>query len=131
MYTRPMRRRSSTPKWVERQIDEALLAIAMQAGFLYAHRRARRLLPKVALGAVVATSVGAAAATAVAGIGVVGVAGGAAAWYRHSKRNAPVAPEPAAAGWRPTGVGSAPDTNLGSNAGSSVAQASSERLTTD
>ena len=41
--------------------------------------------PKVALGAVVATGVGAAAAATVAGIGVVGVAGGAAAWYRHEQ----------------------------------------------
>ena len=91
-YTRRMKTRRTTPKWVERQIDEALLAIAMQSGFLYAHRRARRVLPKVALGAVVATGVGAAAAATVAGIGVVGVAGGAAAWYRHSKRSAAVTP---------------------------------------
>jgi len=127
-----MKRRRRTPKWVDRQIDEALLAIAMQAGFLYAHRRARRVLPKVALGAVVATGVGAAAAVTVAGIGVVGVAGGAAAWYRHSKRSAPVAPEPAAPGWRPSGVGATRETSLGSNADGAGAKASeSETLTTD
>src|SRR5271163_3389481 len=127
MYTRPMRRRRRTPKWVDRQIDEALLA-----GFLYAHRRARRALPKVALGAVVATGVGAAAAATVAGVGVVGLAGGAAAWYRHSKRSAPVAPEPAAPGWRATGVGAAPETTVGSNAGGAGVKVSdSETLTTD
>jgi len=128
MYTRPMKRRSSTPKWVERQIDEALLAIALQAGFLYAHRRARRVLPKVALGAVMATGVGAAAAATVAVVGVVGLAGGAAVWYRHSKRSAPVAPEPAAPGWRPTGVGAAPESNAG---GAGVQVSESETLTTD
>ena len=55
-YTRRMKRSRRT-KWVDRQIDQALLGIAMQAGFLYAHRRARRALPKVALGAVVVTGV--------------------------------------------------------------------------
>jgi hypothetical protein len=108
---------------VERQIDEALLMISMQTAFLYAHRRARRMLPKVALGAAVATGVSAAAAAAVAGIGVVGVAGGAAAWYRHSKRSAAESPQPAAAGWRPPGVGATPETNLGSNAGSPAVKA--------
>src|SRR5271167_829464 len=96
MYTGRIKRGRRTPKWVERQIDEALLTIAMQAGFLYAHRRARRVLHKVTLGAVVATGVGAAAAGTVAGIGAVGVAGGAAAWYRRSRRSAPVAQEPVA-----------------------------------
>jgi len=114
-----MKTRRRTPKWVERQIDEALLAIAMQSGFLYAHRRARRALPKVALGTAVATGAAAAAAAAVAaaiaGVGVVGLAGGAAAWYRHSKKSAAVTPQPAAADWRPT--------NFGSNADSSSAKA--------
>src|SRR5271155_2787458 len=118
MYTRPMRRRRRTPKWVDRQIDEALLAIAMQAGFLYAHRRARRVFPKVALGAAVATGVGAAAAATVAGIGVVGVAGGAEAWYRHSKKSAAVSPQAGDASWRPAGAGAAPATSLASNADS-------------
>jgi hypothetical protein len=79
-------KRSRRTKWVDRQIDEALLGIAMQAGFLYAHRRVRRVLPKVAVGAVVVGGVGAAAAaTAVAAATVAGVGG--AAWYRRSKRS--------------------------------------------
>ncbi len=129
-----MKTRRTTPKWVERQIDEALLAIAMQAGFLYAHRRARRVLPKVALGAAVATGVGAATAAAatVAGIGVVGVAGGAAAWYRHSKKSAAVSPQQGDSGWRPAGAGAAAETNLASNADSpSVRASESERSTTE
>ncbi len=118
-----MRSRRTTPRWVERQIDEALLAISMQTAFLYAHRRARRVLPKVALGAVVATGVGAAAAATVAGIGVVGVAGGAAAWYRHSKRSSAASPQPVAAGWGATGVGTTSEANLGSNAGATSVKA--------
>ncbi len=129
-YTRRMKTRRSTPKWVERQIDEALLAIAMQTGFLYAHRRARRVLPKVALGAAVATGVGAAAAGTVAAVGVVGVAGGAAAWYRHSKRSNAITGQPTAAGWRPSGLGTGPETNLGSNAGSTSVKATESELTT-
>jgi hypothetical protein len=129
MYTRDMKVRRKR-KWVDRQIDDALLAIAMQAGFIYAHRRARRVLPKVALGAVVATGVGAAAAVTVAGIGAVGaagVAGGAAAWYRRSKRSAAELPEPAAP-WRPSGVAAAPTASAGENAGGVSATApASER----
>jgi hypothetical protein len=129
MYTRrmelsPLRGRRGRSKWIDRQIDEALLAVALQAGFLYAHRRARRVLPKVAVGAVVVTGaavVTAAAATA-AGVGALGVAGGAAAWYRRSKRSAETVPQPVAPGWRPAGVGS--------NAGNASAT-ESERLTTD
>jgi hypothetical protein len=119
-----MKTRRTTPRWVERQIDEALLMISMQTALLYAHRRARRVFPRVALGAAVATGVGAAAAATVAGIGVVGVAGGAAAWYRHSKRSAAaVTTQPVAAGWRPTGVGGAPEAKSGSNAGSASVKA--------
>lgn len=104
----------------------------MQAGFLYAHRRARRVFPKVALGAAAATGVGAAAAATVAGIGALGVAGGAAAWYRHSKRSAADTPQAAAAGWSPTGVDAARESSFGSNAGgASVQAAESERSTTD
>ncbi len=94
--------------------------ISMQTAFLYAHRRARRVLPKVAVGAAVATGVSAAAAAAVAGIGVVGVAGGAAAWYRHSKKSAAVTPEPGAGGWRPPAT---PESNFASNAGSASVKA--------
>jgi hypothetical protein len=80
------------PKRVERQIDEALLLVATQAGFLYVHRRARRALHKVAVGAAMVTGVGAATATVAAGIGAVGVAVGAVAWYRHrTKRPAAAA----------------------------------------
>ncbi len=116
-----MKSRRTTPRWVERQIDEALLMISMQTAFLYAHRRARRVLPKVAVGAAVATGVSAAAT--VAGLGVVGVAGGAAAWYRHSKRSAAAAPQPAAPAWRPPAVGATPESNFGSNAGTAFAKA--------
>jgi hypothetical protein len=118
-----MKTRRTTLRWVERQIDEALLMISMQTAFLYAHRRARRVLPKVAVGAAVATGVSAAAAATVAGLGVVGVAGGAAAWYRHSKRSAAAAPPPAAPAWRPPAVGATPESNFGSNAGTASAKA--------
>ena len=136
MKTRGMKTRGRTPKWVDRQIDEALLAIAMQAGFLYAHRRARRMFPKVARGAVLASGVGAATAAAAAvvatGVGILGVAGGAAAWYRHSKRSAAVTLQAAEAGWRPTGVGAPPETKLGSNAaGAPVQAAEAGRSTTE
>ena len=67
------------PKRVERQIDEALLLVATQAGVLYVHRRVRRACHKLAVGATVVTGVGAVAA----GLGAVGVVGGAVAWYRH------------------------------------------------
>jgi len=142
MYTRPMKRlkRSRRTKWVDRQIDEALLGIAMQASFLYAHRRARRALPKVALGAVVVTGVGAAAAATaaaaaaaatVAGVGAVGAAGGAAAWYRRrSKKSSATASQAAAGGWRPSGIGSAPVKNSGSHAGDEPVTVT-ESLTTD
>lgn len=81
------------PKRVERQIDEALLLVATQAGFLYVHRRARRAFHKAAVGAAVLTGVGAAAATVAAGIGVVGVAGGAVAWYRRHTEPGPSSDE--------------------------------------
>jgi hypothetical protein len=64
-------------RWVDGQIDDALLATASAAGFLYARRRIRRVRRRLARGAVI----GAAAAT-VAGVGAVGVAGGALARYR-------------------------------------------------
>ncbi|HEY5046303.1 MAG TPA: hypothetical protein VII53_10645 [Solirubrobacteraceae bacterium] len=74
------------PKRVERQIDEALLLVATQAGVLYVHRRVRRACRKIAVGATVVTGVGAATAIVAAGIGAVGVVGGAVAWYRHRVR---------------------------------------------
>ncbi|HXW59257.1 MAG TPA: hypothetical protein VEJ23_07235 [Solirubrobacteraceae bacterium] len=103
-----------TPKWIERQIDEALLLVATQAAFLYVHRRARRLLPKVAAGALVLTGLGAAAATVAAGVGAVGAASGAVAWYRYrSRRNGDVTPA-WDTNWRPDTSGATPATTMGS-----------------
>jgi hypothetical protein len=56
-----------TSKRIEHQIDDALLATAMGAGFLYARRRVRRLLSHAAIAA--------AAATAIAALGALGTAG--------------------------------------------------------
>ena len=59
------------PKRIEHQIDDALLATAMGAGFLYVRRRTRRLLSHAAL-----------AATVTAGLGALGAAGLVASWRR-------------------------------------------------
>jgi hypothetical protein len=76
-------------KWIDRQVDEALLTVSTVTGMMYARRRARRVMPKVALGTAVVVGVGAAAVVAATGLGVLGV-GGAAAWYqRRSKSAAP------------------------------------------
>jgi len=64
-----------TSKRIERQIDDALLATAMGAGFLYVRRRVRRLLSRAA--------VAAAAGTATAALGALGAAGLVAAWQRN------------------------------------------------
>jgi hypothetical protein len=56
-----------TSKRIERQIDDALLATATWAGFLYTRRRVRRLLSHAAITA--------AGATAIAGLGALGAAG--------------------------------------------------------
>jgi Arc/MetJ family transcription regulator len=61
-----------TPKRTERQIDDALLATAVWAWFLYVRRRTRRLLSRAAL-----------AATVTAGLGALGAAGLVAAWQRN------------------------------------------------
>ncbi|MGA8363360.1 MAG: hypothetical protein WB709_02450 [Solirubrobacteraceae bacterium] len=72
-----------TSKRIERQVDDALLFIATSTGFLYARRRLRRLLDRVALGAIVIAAAGA--------LGLVGVA---TAWYRsRAKSSAPAAPD--------------------------------------
>jgi hypothetical protein len=71
--------------WADRQIDEALVTIATGATVLYARRVGRRLLPKVAVGAVVLGVVGLVAATIATVTGIV-AAGGVAAWYRNRKR---------------------------------------------
>ncbi len=62
-------------KRIERQIDDALLATAMSAGFLYVRRRVRRLLSRAA--------VAAAAGTATAVLGALGAAGLVAIWRRN------------------------------------------------
>jgi hypothetical protein len=64
-----------TSKRIEHQIDDALLATAMGAGFLYARRRVRRLLSRAA--------VAAATGTATAALGALGTAGLVAAWQRN------------------------------------------------
>jgi hypothetical protein len=58
-------------KRIEHQIDDALLATATAAGFLYVRRRVRRLLSRLAL-----------AVTATSGLGAIGAAGAALAWQR-------------------------------------------------
>ncbi len=64
-------------RWIDRQIDDALLATSVSTGVLYARRRVRRVQRRFARGAVILG-----AAATVAGIGVAGVAGGAFARYR-------------------------------------------------
>jgi hypothetical protein len=111
-------------KWIDRQIDEALLLVATQAAFLYAQRRARRVLPKVALGTAVVTGVGAATAAAAAtaaGIGAVGLAGGGVVLYRRRAKSA--AAVPATTAWSPAGAGAPSATAVGSNAGDPPAKA--------
>jgi hypothetical protein len=78
-------------KWIEGQIDDALLAMAIGAGFLYLRRRVRRLVRGVAVGGAVAT-----------GLGTLGFSAALAAWFRsRAMRSAPVAPPPEPADWRP------------------------------
>jgi hypothetical protein len=92
-------RRMMMPKRIERLIDEALLHTATLSGVLYAQRRTRRVLPKVAVGTAVLAGVGLATAATAAAVGAVGIAGGATALYRkREKARAALA----AAGPRPT-----------------------------
>jgi hypothetical protein len=58
-------------KRIEHQIDDALLATTMTAGFLYVRRRLRRLLSRLVV-----------AATVTSGLGALGAAGAALAWQR-------------------------------------------------
>jgi hypothetical protein len=112
-------------KWIDRQIDEALLLVATQAAFLYAQRRARRVLPRVALGTAVVTGVGAvtaAAAATAAGIGAVGLAGGGVVLYRRRAKSAAAAVG-ASTAWRPAGGGVPSATAVGANAGDPPAKA--------
>lgn len=67
----------------DRQIDDALLAAAMSAGVLYAHRRVRRVGRKLARGAVLAGG-------SAAGIGALGAAG-AAVWHRRRSKDSSAA----------------------------------------
>jgi hypothetical protein len=63
--------------WIDSQIDDALLATAASAGFLYARRRVRRVSRRLARSALVLGT-----GAALAGIGAVGIAGGALARRR-------------------------------------------------
>jgi hypothetical protein len=81
-------RRSSIfgSKWVDRQIDDALVMISTAAATVYARRQARRHLPKVMVGGALIAAAGTAAAVAAVGIGVLGAGGAGAVWYRHNKK---------------------------------------------
>jgi hypothetical protein len=68
----------SRARWIDRQVDDALIAISTATGIMYARRRARRVIPKVMVGGTVA-----AAAVVATGIGIVAVGGAGLAWYRH------------------------------------------------
>ncbi len=112
-----------TPKWIERQVDEALLLVATQAAFLYVQRRARRLLPKVVLGTAVVGGVGAVAATAAAGIGALALVGGGVAWYRHRANSATAVATAFASDWPPAGAAASPRATVaGSEPGDSPAK---------
>jgi len=60
-----------TSKRIEHKIDDALLATATTAGFLYVRRRVRRLLSRLAATAAVAS-----------GLGALGAAGAVVTWQR-------------------------------------------------
>jgi len=99
-----------TRKWIERQIDEALLAIAMGTGFLYLRRRARRVLREVAVGGAVAAGL--------AGLVAVAVAAAATLRYRsRAKRSAALAPASATPDWHPPEAGREPMPTVGANSG--------------
>jgi hypothetical protein len=107
-----------TPKWLERQIDEALLLVATQAAFLYAHRRARRVFPRAVRGGAVLTGVGAAVVAAGVGLGAVGVAGGGWAWYRQRAKSRDVGTPAFDSNWRPpSATGTTPASAVGSATG--------------
>jgi hypothetical protein len=103
-------------EWLDRRFDDALLAIAMEAGFLYARRRARRVLRKLATRTAVVTGVGVATVAVTAGVGAVGAACGAVAWFRsRAKRSAAMARASALAGESGTAPGPPSATSAGSN----------------
>jgi DNA-binding PucR family transcriptional regulator len=62
---------SMPTKRIERQIDDALLATATTAGFLYIRRRVRRMFSRIVL-----------AATVTSGLSALGAAGVVLAWQR-------------------------------------------------
>jgi hypothetical protein len=77
-------------EWIEGQIDDALLAMAIGAGFVYLRRRVRRLVRGVAVGGAVA-----------AGIGTLGISAAVAALVRsRATRSQPLAPPPDATDWQ-------------------------------
>jgi hypothetical protein len=100
-------------KWLDRRIDEALLAISLEAGFLFVRRRVRRVVRRVA----VVSGVGVATATVV--VGAAGIAVGLAAWWRRrAKRSAAMVLEPATdAAWGPPGADAPPLASVGTDAG--------------
>src|SRR5271168_4926631 len=73
-------------KWVDRQIDDALLMVSTATATVYARRQARRHLPKVMVGGALAAAAGTAAAVAAAGIGILAAGGAGAVWYRQNKK---------------------------------------------
>jgi hypothetical protein len=87
-YARRMLKSSSVfrSKWIDRQVDDALLMVSTATATVYARRQARRHLPKVMVGGALVAAAGTAAAAAAAGIGVLAVGGAGAVWYRRSKK---------------------------------------------
>lgn len=85
----------SDTKWIDRQIDEALLTATTATGLLYARRQARRVMPKVVVGGAIVAAVGTVAAVAAAGLGVIGAGAAGVAWYRHNNKRS------AEQEWRP------------------------------
>jgi hypothetical protein len=82
-------------KWVDRQIDDALLMVSTAAATAYAHRQARRHLPKLIVGGALVAAVGTAAAVAATSLGILGAGGAGALWYRRKKQAG------ASTGWQP------------------------------
>ena len=110
-YTRRVRR-----DWLDRRFDDALLAIAMEAGFLYARRRVKRIVRTLAKRTVLVTGVGVVTVTVAACVGALGAAGGTAAWLRaRARRSAAMARASAFAGPPAAGAGPAAATSAGAN----------------
>ena len=88
MYARCMLKSSRvfSSKWIDRQIDDALLMVSTATAAVYARRQARRHLPKVIVGGALVAAAGTAAAVAATGIGILAAGGAGAAWYRHNKK---------------------------------------------